>query len=188
MARKREIARIDKARRNLKNAQARFTRASKTDFRALDAAAEKEKQANRGKPRDQRTYEASRAARGAVARLARAHADTSAWRGKLATALKAPVRDKQRDVARRPGRYSDPKRARTKVQTEQRQVERTIAGIRAARMQGREGLAQRLVQDAINRGENPEDVYKAIAKRTGMSEASVFTLLKYASPDNPNPV
>lgn len=188
MARKREIARIERARKNLKNSQARFNRATKIDFRALETAAQKERASNGRKPRAQRTYKATGKLRDAHSRLAKSGAQIKEFRGKLATALKAPVRDQQRDISRRPTRYHDVKKARTTNQRAERKADNEIKAIRDARMTGREGMAQRLVQDAVNRGENPDDVFKAIAKRTGMSEVGVYTLFMYASPDNPNPV
>lgn len=156
--RQRERLRIEKARKAIKNEKARLTRASNRNRSSLNGKAE---------------YEARRA-------ILKARAKVQSLQAKLAIAMLAPTRDAMRDVVKRPERYANPPKRRAKIERDERKTEIKIARQREITLTGKEGRAEKLLMDAFKRGEKLDDIYKRIAKETGLSANAVFSIGKYA--------
>lgn len=159
MARRRELERISLRRRELRNARARVDRATEriTSFKE-----------GSGKRNQARGF------------AVKAVIDAQRARGKLEVALKAPAREKLRDLEKRPGRFKNLTKARQRFKKLEQTAETKVKQVRQTRLRGREGKALKLIEKARKEGKSPEDVFKLISRQTGLSPSAVFTMFKYA--------
>lgn len=155
--RKRERLRIEKLQRQVKTEKARLRRESKKDRSRLDARAESEQ------------FRAMLRAREKVQEL----------QARLVTAKLAPIRAAQRDLAKRPSRYKQPKKRKAKLDQVERKTITQASRIRRLTLSGSEGRAESLLFKAFQSGQSLKDSFKRIAKLTGLSPHKVFTIGKY---------
>lgn len=162
--RRREVERIARRRREYTNARRRLARANKSVSQLPTGAPDR--QGDRLRLKAQSELEKARRAK-----------------AELEAAIRAPSRAKARDIDRRPDRYKNPRKAAAAVLKEGRKADAMIDKLVEAELTDQEAEARRLIEEAFRNGQSIDDVYKRIARESGLSEHAVYTMAKYADVD-----
>ena len=155
--RKRERVRIEKLQREIKAEQSRLNRQQRKD----------------------RSHLKGRAASEALSAILQTRDRILVAQRKLGVAKLAPSRATLRDIAKRPQRYKKPSEQTKKLRLVETVLQKQQQQVRKITLNGSEGRAETLLMQAFRRGERLDDVYKRIAKETGLSAHAVYSIGKY---------